>query len=303
MKSEGGDNQVPKPLDEDEKDELAKEYGNIVYFIANKYRFFDEKEEVVGWGNIGLAKAINKYEKRPKYNFASYAFPAVKQAIFDQYRRGKGLKSQDAVLSLHKEFNSSEGSSFPLIDKVSSNDNLDYSYEEIRKMVDEALFEEPELNKKIVIDLLFTDTTPEALGETYCVSKEFVRKALRKCKTLIKNYLVSNAYISDYLMEPGNERKSKENIINHRELLPDDYGKIKYIYKFYSFLRITDIAIILNTSSHAIRTMFDFPTTAYLSAKLDHSIDQKALKYIRKKYPERMAGEVKVYKMNAKELS
>jgi DNA-directed RNA polymerase specialized sigma24 family protein len=290
---------VYPPLSEDEKEKLVLEHKNIVNMVANKYRFFDsEKDEIRGWGYLGLAMAISIYDQDREHNFLSLAYTKVKLEIINQYRKREHFRNEISLqtpLALNED-----GSSKTLEEFLVNEEQLSFSEKEIRAFIEEALFEETELNRKINMDWLMTVKEIEDIAIEYGISKAQVKRTQRRGQALIKTYLISNDIILDYLMYPSEERKQQIKIINHREVTSEDYGKIKYIFRHFPFLKLNDIALILNTSSYAIQQIIDYPSSTYIGAYPDIAINEKVLNYCKKKYPDRLPGPVVVSQLENK---
>lgn len=94
----------------------------------------------------------------------------------------------------------------------------------------------------------------------------------------------------DHLATPDNEKGTK--LRKHKEILSSDFGKIKYIKKYYSFLNENDIAYLVDSSSFLIANLFDYPIPTYLKASIDDSIKDKVIRYCERRYPGRIPSDV-----------
>ncbi|OIJ17090.1 hypothetical protein BKP37_00685 [Anaerobacillus alkalilacustris] len=281
------------PLSEDEKTELVTKYEFVVNYYAYRYRYLDlDIDDVKGWGYLGLVHAINKYELNREEDFKGLAFYHVKTEIYRVYFK-KGANRSKKTTSLNSElFDNGEGS---IENTLADEDSL--LYFEIKQIAEEALFEESNLLKKINMDYLFTAKELGDLSKEYKIQEAKLKRILRRGQGLIKSHLYQNEIIVDYASKPTEERKKKEKIINHKEIPIKDFGKIRYLSRHYSnVLQENDIAILLNTSAYMVQQLLDYPTYTYLTSKPDSSIKEKAMRYIKKKYPETIPSEVTCYK-------
>jgi hypothetical protein len=289
-------NEFIHPFSENEKNELVMKHQNKVFFVANRLRYFDpDIEEIKGWGFVGFTIAINQYEKNRDQDFESLVFQLVKKEIFNQYREKKRERPKSQRNMEDTIFTGNDGSTVTIGDFL-PDDGFSLNEKDIVRMVEEALFEETVLNKKINMEWLFTPKEIEVIAVENQMSRTQISRTIKRGQALIKNYLVNNDIISDYLFHPSEERIKEKKIINHNPVPEKDYGKIKYMRVFYPYLTVNDIAAVMNTSSYLIVTLLDYPTVAYISVSTDDSIKEKVLRYCKKKYPERLPGPVVITK-------
>lgn len=261
--------------------------------MCHRYSFFDDFDEILGWGYLGLAKAINKFEEDPDIPFVRIAFSMVKQEIFNAYKRRK-VKGNDRSID-EDVFTDEAGKETALKEFLVSEDQIDYSESDIITLFDEALFEESVNKKNITIDYYLNDKSLNEIANHYGISAVNVTKSHRRGKELIKRYLVNNGVILEHVSKPSSGVIKKENITNHKTLNDEDLAKIKYIRHRHKNLRINDIAKLLNTSSYMISQLIYYPTTTYLRIPQDESIKNLVEQYSKESYPEREPSEVKVY--------
>jgi uncharacterized protein Smg (DUF494 family) len=283
-------------LSDEEKNEMVKKYRNLVYYFSYRYRFFDQDpEEVEGWAFLGLAKAIKYYEDNPSIEFEAIVFSKIKKEIFSQYSKNRNSKSK-AITSLQKVImNGQENGETTLEHFLVDEDQPYIDAENIKQIIEEALFEESDIYRKINLDFLLTNKDAKDIASENGISYLKFKKIQRRGQSLIKNYLINNDIILDYLGHPDEKQIKERKIINHRMITPEDFGKIKYIRKSFPFLNENDISIILNTSSYMIAQLLDYPTSTYIKTSLDDSISKEALRYCQRKYPERIPGPIVVH--------
>ncbi len=98
------------------KEELVKLYLPLVKYIVSKISFNlpsgVDKEDLYGFGVIGLLDAIERYDPKKGYKFETYAVPRIRGAIIDELRkldwfprsaRTKINKLEDAIYKLTQE--------------------------------------------------------------------------------------------------------------------------------------------------------------------------------------------------------
>lgn len=100
----GSKNAFAKPISGKEEDELFEKYHNgdknaeellikhnlrLVAFIAKKYKNFNDQEELISVGSIGLLKAIKTYQKSKGNSFSTYASRCIENEILMLFRNQK----------------------------------------------------------------------------------------------------------------------------------------------------------------------------------------------------------------------
>lgn len=83
----------------EEKNRLAEENYNLIYYMAKK--FIGSKvpfDELVSLGNIGLAKAINGFNKDKGIKFSTYASACINNEILHFLRKEKKHMENDVSL-------------------------------------------------------------------------------------------------------------------------------------------------------------------------------------------------------------
>ncbi|GHS90439.1 DNA-directed RNA polymerase sigma-70 factor [Planctomycetales bacterium] len=75
----------------DLRDRLVKQYTVLVYQtaqrIASKLPNFVSIDDLIGWGNLGLLDAINRYETNRNTKFSTYCSTRISGHIIDELRR------------------------------------------------------------------------------------------------------------------------------------------------------------------------------------------------------------------------
>ncbi|WP_407270026.1 sigma-70 family RNA polymerase sigma factor [Radiobacillus sp. PE A8.2] len=285
-------------LSEKEKEELIEKHQGIVHDIAKRYGYYDEKEELIGWGNIGLVRAINYYEKNPNKPFVSIAFSMVKTDIMNQYKRNRS-RLEGSEISLQQE--ASVGGK-TIEDYLGIVEDVYYTEEDIIEMIEKSLKKEKdEMMKNITIEYYMGGKDLGELSDRYSITKSKVKKLHRRGKAIIIQHLINNDYLINYAFaSPSKETINRLKIVNHRKVHSSEFGKIKFLFKYFSqySISIRDVAILMNTSTYMITKLVNYKTADYLDAPYDETIEKKAMQYFKDKYPERMPSDIKVYKIS-----
>lgn len=82
--------------DKNQRDKLADENRGLVGMVAKKYLDCGlEYEDIIGYGNIGLVKAINQFDESKGFKFSTFAVRCIETQIMQAIRdsRWKRLKT------------------------------------------------------------------------------------------------------------------------------------------------------------------------------------------------------------------
>lgn len=276
-----------RSLSEEEKNELVLKYKGIVHYYANRYRFFDpEIDEVKAWGYLGLAKVIHRYENESDIEIEAIVFSTIRKEILGQYTKNRRPKSEGSLQQVMFAGDSSDLT----LESLIADDSITISKFDIRMLIEDALIMESEQFKRIIMDYLFTTKDDEQIIEENNVSQIVASRTRRRGRALIKQYLVNNGIILDHLITPDHEKGKM--ISNHEGILSSEFGKIKYIKKYYSFLNENDIATLVNASPYMVSNLLDYPSAKYLQTGTDDSVEEKVIHYCQRKYPGRLPSGV-----------
>lgn len=274
---------IMKKLTNNEMNDLYEEHKGIIYYMANRYRHLDDDlEELIGWSNLGYAKAMFKYQSDNNIHLVNTVFSEIQDIIRQVYYRGSTKGTSESSLYIMTE----DGTE--LIDFMAE-EFFSYSEREIAKMIEQALFEEEVVDRGIAIDSILRDKQVNEIANETKLPKLRVRRSITKGEILLKQYLSNNGLISDYLLY-GKARKAK--VHDYIRITTEDMAKIKYMKLYHQHLKIYDIAKILNLDYYPISVLFEYPTTNYLRVVPDESIKNKVETYCKIHHPERMASKV-----------
>lgn len=170
-------------------------------------------EEIKGWSYLGFAEAIQYFEENREEDFAEIAFKKIRSEIVKHYSKKNNRFLQQRTISLQSQINNSkdDGDELTLEGTISDENSIFIDDKDIRKMIEEALFEEPVIYKKINMDWLLSQKELNDISKEYKVTLVNIRKILRRGQALIKSYLVNNDIILDYLSFPSEIRKKRKN--------------------------------------------------------------------------------------------
>jgi RNA polymerase sporulation-specific sigma factor len=84
-----------------EKDKLASENLGLVHACCKRFAGKGiEYEELFAAGSLGLAKAINRFDKSRNFQFSTYAFPVIMGEIKRLFRDGGAVKVSRSLKEL-----------------------------------------------------------------------------------------------------------------------------------------------------------------------------------------------------------
>lgn len=281
------------PFSEFEKNDLVSKYQNIVYYYANRYRFFDpDIEEIQGWGFLGLAKAIKRYDEDRDLDIEVYVFTMIRSEIlrWKSRTRGGGPKSEQSLqTSVSGESESTLG------EFIESKSDTFFEVNNIKEVIKESLFGQDDRFVQINLDHLLTQNSDDEIAIKHKVTEQFVKRTCRRGKTLIKKHFVDNGILLDHVSTRNATPQKERKTFKQKRLSKNELKKVKFIRRSYPFLEINDIAPLLNVDTHTILQLYDYPTSTYLRCTPDESIKDEVEVYCKKHYPERLPSEVKVY--------
>ena len=109
--------------DLDARNELIEHNLRLVSHIIKKYySTYDEQEDLISIGTIGLIKAIDSFDVDKGIRLATYAARCVENEILMHYR---GRKKDSNLISVNEPIDTdSEGNPLTLIDIISTDDTI-----------------------------------------------------------------------------------------------------------------------------------------------------------------------------------
>jgi RNA polymerase sigma factor for flagellar operon FliA len=134
----------PSALSPQERDELIRKHVSLVNWIVNRLPINTikgmEREDLIGYGIIGLIEAVDRFDPTRSTSFQSFATTRIKGAIYDQLRvcdwLSRGARKRVKNLIKATQILESRLSRYPT-DKELANE-LVISLEELRTIQQEA---------------------------------------------------------------------------------------------------------------------------------------------------------------------
>lgn len=224
----GSKNAFAKPLSGKEEEELFEKYHNgdknaeellikhnlrLVAFIAKKYKNYNEQEELISVGSIGLLKAVKTYKPSTGNSFSTYASRCIENEILMLFRNQKKYNNE---ISLEENIGTDkEGNTISLIEILSDEgeDNVAHVVEQ-NIIIDEVV--------KIINEKLEARER-EVIARRYGLFG-FVPQTQKEVATL---FGISRSYISRIEKDALNRIKEEFNSLNTKKLCvePNENGK------------------------------------------------------------------------------
>ncbi len=81
------------PLDRSVRDQLVTEHVPLLRHIAGRMSLRPgvDRDDLVGWGMLGLLAAADSWDETRGVRFSTYAYPKIRGAILDELRRADAL--------------------------------------------------------------------------------------------------------------------------------------------------------------------------------------------------------------------
>lgn len=272
-------------------EELLQKHIAIIRYMANKYRYLDEYDDLISWGYIGFMNAINEQKEKLELELAPLIFKHIKLVYIKEYFNKQQEMSERNVSTSEKMVGKDGIEGDELLDSFEG-ESFHYTEQDIKQMLIESLFEESDLSRDLIIDFFLGGMSTEELQMEYNIKPNQISKIIRKGSSLIKRYLINNDLINEWAMDP------RESIIKKIEpikaLTAEQCRQLKYIRKTYPLLNRYDLANVLDCDIRSINYTLDYPTTTYIRYGLDESINDVAINYIKKHYPYMLPSEVEI---------
>lgn len=126
------------------RDHLIRKYAHLVNWVANRFPINClqgmDKEDLIGYGTIGLIEAVDRFDTKRNTNFESFAITRIRGSIYDQLRASDWLTrgSRKRVKNLHKVTNILENKLGRYPNDKELAHELSVSPEELRTIQQEA---------------------------------------------------------------------------------------------------------------------------------------------------------------------
>lgn len=208
-------NSFPQPLDKEleqqllekmwegdkiAREELIKHNMRLVAHIAKKYTNYNDPNELISVGSIGLVKAVNSYNKDKGTRLATYAAKCIENEILMVLRSNKKLK---ATRSLYEPISfDKEGNEIALID-ILSQDEESVMCKVENSILKEKLFNlvQTQLSKReaevicLRYGLQCNAHTQKQVATKFGISRSYVSRIETKALGKLKSYINSKNLI------------------------------------------------------------------------------------------------------------
>lgn len=202
-------NSFPQPLERDEeqdllekmwngdkeaKDELIRHNMRLIVHIVKKYSNYNDTNELISVGSIGLVKAVNSYHKDKGTRLATYAAKCIENEILMTLRsnkKNKGTKSLFEPVSFDKE-----GNEVTLIDILSQDEESVMSQvensilkEKLFKLVNTVLSERESKVICLRYGLNTESHTQKQVAIMFDISRSYVSRIETKALSKLRDYI------------------------------------------------------------------------------------------------------------------
>lgn len=126
------------------REQMIMHYAYLVNWVANRFPIASlkgmEKDDLIGYGTLGLIEAIDRFDEKKSNSFESFAITRIRGSIYDQLRAADHLTrgSRKKVKNLSKVTNELERKLGRYPSDVEIANELSLSLEELRAIQQEA---------------------------------------------------------------------------------------------------------------------------------------------------------------------
>lgn len=198
--------QIKNNNNEQAKNEIIESHLKFVFDVAKCYKGKGVPlEDLISEGNIGLAKAINKFDENKGIKFITYAVWWIKQSILECLKKRNKI-SFNEVLEDDNLTNSNNDFCFDNVDDCNEicdeNYNITTEYDDVIKELNEVksnvikklLKKLPYRGQKIIIYYYGLDNEEEKnldeIGQELGITKERVRQIKEKCLKILRSEIL-----------------------------------------------------------------------------------------------------------------
>jgi RNA polymerase primary sigma factor len=198
--------QIKNNNNEQAKNEIIESHLKFVFDVAKCYKGKGVPlEDLISEGNIGLAKAINKFDENKGIKFITYAVWWIKQSILECLKKRNKI-SFNEVLEDDNLTNSNNDFCFDNVDDnneiFNENYNITTEYDDVIKELNEVksnvikklLKKLPYRGQKIIIYYYGLDNEEEKnldeIGQELGITKERVRQIKEKCLKILRSEIL-----------------------------------------------------------------------------------------------------------------
>lgn len=157
-------NTLVQMLKDNKRDEVILSLTPLVLFVVEKFKNINDFNELVSVGNMGLIKAVDKFDIDKGGNIISFARSCIKWSILDYFNNEQGFIRTPQSKKVSKKTSTNYGKAF-LTDDFSLYEEENEEYSEIninRKEVEELLLTIPKLRYSKIATFLDYYFVPNA---------------------------------------------------------------------------------------------------------------------------------------------
>lgn len=203
--------------DEQAKKEIIESHLKFVFDVAKSYKGKGVPlEDLISEGNIGLTKAINRFDENKGVKFISYAVWWIKQSILECLRKRNKI-SFNEILEDDNVSNKNNDFYFESLDDNDIDDNdenykVTTEYDDFIKELNEVksnvikklLKKLPYRGQKIIIYYYGLNNEEEKnleeIGQELGITKERVRQIKEKCLKILRSEILMMDNFNDLFM-------------------------------------------------------------------------------------------------------
>lgn len=176
---------------------LASNIKLVINIVNTKFNTpYNDKEDLICIGLLGLTECIDKYDINKKVNFSTYATRCVKNKIISYLRNNKIKNNISIYDSLSTDINEEETIESTLQDK-SIDIQLDYEKEEEKQFIKNLVNQLPE-KERIIIKMYYgfecRQHTLKEISKELNISSQYVHTILKKTLNSLKEILIETQF-------------------------------------------------------------------------------------------------------------
>jgi len=173
---------------------LIKHNLRLVAFIAKKYKNYNDQDELISVGSIGLMKAVKTYSLEKGRSFSTYASRCIENEILMLLRSQKKFSAE---VSLNDSIGiDKDGNAISLIDVLSETGEDNVSKQVENKIIIEKIMQI--INEKLTpkeADIMCMRyglnghivKTQKEVAKIFGISRSYISRIEKQCISVIKN--------------------------------------------------------------------------------------------------------------------
>ena len=187
------------------KNEILQSHLKFVFNVASKYKGRGVPlEDLISEGNIGLTKAIDKFDEKKGVKFISYAVWWVKQSIQECVKKRKKINTFEIVEENKNDENGKDTLEMVFDDEQIHDDVLTSLNEERLQLISEIIPKLPKRGQYIIKSYYGLDNQEEKnlekIGNELGLTKERVRQIKEQCLKIIRSEILMSEKFNDLFL-------------------------------------------------------------------------------------------------------